>query len=123
MHNDDNTNRTAKSHNVLDADGRHSKGLRVAERLMLNTDIRALWISPEGEIWRIETKQGEAGVCRVTMPFTAIGSGKQYAMGAMAQGAPALIAVAVACKFDLYSREPIHIVALQPTLDEICVTT
>lgn len=33
MHNDDNTNRTAKSHNLLDCDGRHSKGLRVAERL------------------------------------------------------------------------------------------
>jgi hypothetical protein len=33
MHNDDNTNRTAKSHNVLDADGRHAKGIEVAQRL------------------------------------------------------------------------------------------
>lgn len=37
MHNDDNTNRTAKSGNALDADGRHGKGLRVAERLMVRT--------------------------------------------------------------------------------------
>lgn len=33
MHNDDNTNRTAKSHNMLDCDGRFEKGLEVAQRL------------------------------------------------------------------------------------------
>lgn len=33
MHNDDNTNRTAKSHNILDCDGRFEKGLEVAQRL------------------------------------------------------------------------------------------
>jgi hypothetical protein len=42
LHNDDNTNRTAKSHNVLDADGRHTKGLEVAERLMVLTIDAAL---------------------------------------------------------------------------------
>lgn len=42
MHNDDNTNRTAKSHNVLDADGRHQKGIEVAQRLMVLTIETAL---------------------------------------------------------------------------------
>lgn len=37
LHNDDNTNRTAKSGNVLDCDGRHQKGLEVALRLMIRT--------------------------------------------------------------------------------------
>jgi len=35
MHNDDNTNRTAKSHNLLDCDGRFEKGLEVAQRLKI----------------------------------------------------------------------------------------
>jgi len=42
MHNDDNTNRTAKSGNVLDADGRHQKGMEVAIRLMVMTIDTAL---------------------------------------------------------------------------------
>jgi hypothetical protein len=42
MHNDDNTNRTAKSHNLLDADGRHEKGVEVAQRLMVRTIEAAL---------------------------------------------------------------------------------
>jgi transposase-like protein len=42
MHNDDNSNRTAKSHNVLDADGRHAKGIEVAQRLMVRTIDAAL---------------------------------------------------------------------------------
>jgi hypothetical protein len=42
MHNDDNTNRTAKSGNVLDADGRHRKGMEVAIRLMDRTVKAAL---------------------------------------------------------------------------------
>ena len=42
MHNDDNTNRTAKSHNVLDADGRHAKGIEVAQRLKVRTIDAAL---------------------------------------------------------------------------------
>lgn len=42
MHNDDNTNRTAKSGNVLDCDGRHQKGIEVAQRLMVRTIDAAL---------------------------------------------------------------------------------
>jgi hypothetical protein len=42
LHADDNTNRTAKSGNVLDADGRHAKGLEAAQRLKVLTIDSAL---------------------------------------------------------------------------------
>lgn len=42
MHNDDNTNRTARSGNLLDADGRHTKGVEVAQRLTVRTIDKAL---------------------------------------------------------------------------------
>lgn len=42
MHNDDNTNRTAQSGNVLEADGRHQKGVEVAQRLKVRTIDAAL---------------------------------------------------------------------------------
>lgn len=42
LHNDDNTNRTAKSGNVLDCDGRHRRGLAVAKRLIIRTVEAAL---------------------------------------------------------------------------------
>ena len=42
MHNDDNSNRTAKSHNLLDADGRYAKGVEVAQRLKVRTIDAAL---------------------------------------------------------------------------------
>jgi hypothetical protein len=37
LHSDDNTNRTAKSGNVLEADGRHRKALETAQRLLVRT--------------------------------------------------------------------------------------
>src|SRR5215469_11227616 len=42
MHNDDNTNRTARSGNILDADGRHAKGIEAAQRLKVITIDQAL---------------------------------------------------------------------------------
>ena len=42
MHADDNTNRTALSGNVLEADGRHQKGIEVAQRLKVRTIDAAL---------------------------------------------------------------------------------
>lgn len=42
LHADTNENRTAKSANILDADGRHQKGLEVAIRLMVRTVDRTL---------------------------------------------------------------------------------
>lgn len=59
MHNDDNTNRTSKSHNVLDADGRHSKGLRVAERLKVRTIDCALEHNDQVEVRILEGNHDE----------------------------------------------------------------
>lgn len=42
MHADDNTNRTAMSGNVLEADGRHQKGIEAAQRLKVRTIDAAL---------------------------------------------------------------------------------
>lgn len=42
MHADNNENRTAKSGNVLEADGRHQKGIEVAQRLKVRTIDAAL---------------------------------------------------------------------------------
>ena len=42
MHADDNTNRTALSGNILEADGRHQKGIEVAQRLKVRTIDAAL---------------------------------------------------------------------------------
>lgn len=46
-------------------------------------------------------------------PFYAFGSGKEIAMGAMAMGADAQRAVAVACVIDAGSREPITVLGLE----------
>ena len=49
---------------------------------------------------------------RVNLPYFAIGSGRQYAMGALAQGASAEQAVEIACKFDPYSKSPVELLKL-----------
>ena len=46
---------------------------------------------------------------RVDADFHAIGSGWEFAMGAMAMGASAEAAVRVACQFDQASAEPIYL--------------
>ena len=49
---------------------------------------------------------------RVTTPWFAIGSGRQYALGALAQGATTEEAVEIACKFDPYSKTPVETLLL-----------
>ena len=48
----------------------------------------------------------------ITEGFAAVGSGSSYAMAAMACGKGAREAVAIACKYDIYSKPPIHVVTL-----------
>ena len=54
----------------------------------------------DGQLW--EANRG----------FAAIGSGTQLALGAMAAGKSAREAVAIACKFDVHSRLPVHTMTL-----------
>lgn len=46
--------------------------------------------------------------------FYAIGSGAEYALGAMERGATAFEAVQIACKYDRWSAEPISQALLEP---------
>lgn len=50
-----------------------------------------------GEIWKYED---ELVPFKIDMPFWALGSGADFAMGAMAAGKNAVEAVEIACKFD-----------------------
>lgn len=45
----------------------------------------------------------------VDIPFVAIGSGHELALGAMAMGATAREAVMIACQFDAHSRGPVDV--------------
>ena len=50
---------------------------------------------------------------RITTPFFAIGSGRQYALGAMAAGQTTEQAVEIACRFDPYSKPPVETFSLR----------
>lgn len=49
---------------------------------------------------------------RVQLPWFAIGSGRQYAIGALANGATTDKAVEIACQFDPYSKTPVETLRL-----------
>lgn len=53
-------------------------------------------------------------VYQASTPYMATGSGWQLALGAMASGKSAREAVAIACKFDCFSRLPVHTVGFEP---------
>jgi hypothetical protein len=57
----------------------------------------------------LEDEEGEGvGVYEITLPFYAIGCGKELAMGAMAAGASATEAAEIACTYDPNCQGPIH---------------
>lgn len=55
-----------------------------------------------------------------TIPFVAIGSGKEAALGALHMGANAVQAVEIACKVDVYCGGEVQSLALQPVTDNDC---
>ena len=60
-------------------------------------------------------KEGSAafGAWEISFPFAAIGSGAFGALCAMAAGKGAKDAVAIACRYDMASKLPVHAVPLQ----------
>lgn len=62
-------------------------------------DLRALMIAPNGSLFLFEDSIWPSGPINAG-EFYAIGSGSDYAMGAMAMGASAVEAVRVAIQFD-----------------------
>ncbi len=84
--------------------------------LNLQLDCLALLVLPNGELYRIqidrpdgkETLDWEAAITPVPSGVSAVGTGKEYALGAMAAGKSAVQAVAIACKFDSRSGLPVR---------------
>jgi hypothetical protein len=90
-----------------------------AQLVALNVDALALLVFPPGfmstanRVFVIEAgKPEDCGVYEVRMPFTAIGSGREVAMGAMAAGADAKRAAEIACELVTSCRLPIDTLEL-----------
>lgn len=71
-----------------------------------NTEI--LFVSPDGTV---RSFRGGLFECS-KFPYHALGSGQDLCMGALEMGATAIEAVGVACKLDINSSRPIHVVRL-----------
>lgn len=72
--------------------------------------VDGLLVTPSGVIWNW---CGKGRLFRLNAPFTAVGSGAQIAMGAMAMGASAEKAVEIASRFDVYTGGRITTLALE----------
>lgn len=68
-----------------------------------------MFTSPEN--WTEENEE-DLGIWEVEHYYTAIGSGSDFAIGAMEAGADARKAVRIACKRDMNSRLPVHSLSL-----------
>lgn len=68
------------------------------------SSIEALLIKPDGSIWYYDwTLEAD----KLENEFFAIGSGRPYALGALASGKTAVQAVKIAAQFDTNTSEPI----------------
>jgi hypothetical protein len=68
---------------------------------------------PFGRVFVIEAGKGEdTGIYEVRLPFIAIGSGREVAMGAMAAGADAKRAAMIACDLVTTCRLPVDTLEL-----------
>lgn len=71
-------------------------------------NTEAMFVKSDGEVMYVWGQRMSA----LEAPYHAIGSGMHLALGAMAVGANATQAVAVACHLDNGSGGPVHVVAL-----------
>jgi len=74
---------------------------RGVEGVYDETMCQGLLVTPGGEIYIFNDGVAWSGPCRAL--FTAIGSGEEFAMGAMAAGATPAEAVRIACELDNWS--------------------
>lgn len=82
-----------------------------ALRKMDPSDIEALLIFKSGDVWLLWT--GPTGGAFPITPPSAIGSGRNFALGAMDAGLSAEDAVKVACQRDCHSRLPVYTESLK----------
>jgi len=78
-------------------------------------DICGILALPSGDAYSVDIEKHEAATAWSAQLFPvgrygyiACGSGRDFALGAMASGKTALEAVNIACKFDIHSRPPVH---------------
>lgn len=76
------------------------------------SDVSAIFVFPDGDVWMIGTKKN-AEVVNVKSSFCAIGSGKKFALGAMFNGVDAKAAVKTAMAFDICSGGDVQSVSIE----------
>lgn len=87
--------------------------------MAIRCDYLGILVLPRGRVFKVAaTHVSEAnwdkdfaediGVWEVTAPWTAVGTGSRWAVGAMAAGKSARDAVLIACRYDLNSKSPVY---------------
>lgn len=86
----------------------------------LRCEMDAIFVLKSGQVFKIGIERDgrhssdfDAQIWPANRGVAAAGSGAELAIGAMAYGASAKEAVAIACNWDLNSRGPVHVVRLQ----------
>jgi len=90
------------------------------ELAAIRQDFIGLLVLPKGQIYKIAATAAQPDKCdecdlgawQIHGLFAAAGSGADLALGAMAAGKSAKEAVAIACRYDVNSRPPVHATAL-----------
>lgn len=76
------------------------------------TMFKGIWVFPTGEVFKVSVEylenKWDAEILPILESQVAVGSGGQYAMGAMAAGKTAIEAVRIACRLDNNSGLPIE---------------
>lgn len=84
--------------------------LMAGEKPALDESFAALLVLANGQCVRLEDKLVALPVCE---PFVALGSGRDFALAAMALGQTAEQAVALAARFDIWTGMPIDTLRLK----------
>lgn len=86
------------------------------ELAALRSEFLVLLAFPRGQVFHLgsggEEGRYDAQIWPANRGIAAAGSGADLALGAMAAGKSAREAVAIACRFDINSRLPVHTMAL-----------
>lgn len=77
--------------------------------------FNGLLIGGDGQVTSFDP---ELVALAIAAPFYAIGSGREFAMGAMAAGETACAAVRIALQFDIYSGGPLDLLVLHDPLKD-----